>query len=111
MWMKLLAPLAIPFIKGVGKLAIKLIPVERILAWLLNKWLAQVDPERFDHFVHSAKHVTELGDLLAQIMEDRQITPDEASEARLKVMRLREILLEDWAHGRSSKDIEKMIAK
>ena len=111
MWLKLLTPFVVPLLKGLGGLILRLMPVERIVAWLLNRWLATVNPTQFDRFVRSARHITELGDLLAGIVEDRKIAPAEATDARERIMRLREMLLEDWAEGRSAKNIEKMLVE
>jgi hypothetical protein len=111
MWIKLLSPLILPFLRGVGRLAIKLLPVERVIAWLLNKWLAQVSDENFCRFSKSARHIVELADLLTEIMADKRITPEEATTSRERIMRIREMLLEDWAHGKPSKGLEEMLLK
>jgi len=109
MWAKLLSNIALPALGGLAKWALRQLPIERLIAWLLNLWLKRVDQSDMNRVCRSAKHISELANLLADIVADRQITADEATDARKFIMGLREDLMKEYAAGRPAKSLEKAL--
>lgn len=94
------------------------LPVERIVAMLLNKWLAKMGPGRIgaaagaaEKAAKTARHLAELAELLAHIVEDRQLDANEVTQARESVLLARETLLALWADGRPAGDLQRELAK
>ncbi len=109
MWTKLISSIALPMLGGLAKWALGKLPIERLIAWLLNMWLRRIDQQDMDRVVRSAKHISELANLLADIVADRQITVKEATDAKTFIMSLREDLLNEYAAGRTAKSLEKAL--
>ena len=109
MWTKLLSNIALPALGGLAKWALGKLPIERLIAWLLNMWLKRITQENMDRALKSGRHMGELITLVADILEDRQVTADEATDARKFIMGLREDLVKEYAAGRPAKSLEKAL--
>jgi len=102
----------------IGVALLSALPVERIVAMLLNKWLAKMEPGRIgaaagaaEKAAKTARHLAELAELLAHIVEDRQLDASEVTQARESVLLARETLLALWADGRPAGDLQRELAK
>ena len=87
------------------------LPVERVLAMLLNKWLDKIDAGNIDKARKTAEHLGELAALFNDILADKQISASEATAVRDAVVRAREKLLAAWAAGASAKSTQAEIGK
>jgi hypothetical protein len=96
----------IALIARIGLALLAALPVERLAAWGVNRLLARVDDGSYDRATKTAEHLIELAELFASILKDKRITPQEASEARARVLEARERLLAAWADGRPSKGLQ-----
>lgn len=92
-----------------GMALLAAVPVERLVAWGLNRLLARAAEGSFDRAQKTAEHLIELADLFADILKDRRITPQEATEARIRILATRERLLDAWASGRPAKGVQGML--
>ena len=86
------------------------LPIERILAMLLNKWLDKINDDNIDKATKTAQHLAELSQLFSDILTDKRLTEDEVKSARDFVAQMREELLKIWAKGDDSKVIQQGIA-
>jgi hypothetical protein len=107
MWAKLLSNIALPVLGGLAKWALSKLPIERLIAWLLNMWLKRITPENMGRALKSGRHIGELVTLVADILEDRQVTAKEATDARVKIMSLKEDLIGKYARGERAKELER----
>ena len=87
------------------------LPVERIVAMLLNKWLDKIDSTNMDKALKTCSHLNELVALFTDILADKQLTAGEVSGARDAVIRSRALLLELWAKGDASKAVQTDLSK
>jgi len=87
------------------------LPVERILAALLNNWIDRIDSGNIDKARCTATHLSEIAALFSDILADKQLTPAELEQARVSVIKARESLLAAWAVGASSKDTQAALAE
>ena len=82
------------------------LPIERIIAALLNKWIAKIDDTNIDKARKTANHLSELSALFDDILADKQVSPEEVGQMRWVVMRARERLLAAWARGADAKALQ-----
>ena len=87
------------------------LPVERILAALLNKWVDRINPSNIDKARKTAEHLAELAELFNDILADKSVSPEEVSAMKESVIRARERLLAAWAVGTDAKSTQKELAK
>ena len=86
------------------------LPIERILAALLNKWIGKLETSKLAATVDiaakagkTAEHLAELSALFADILKDRTVGAEEVGMMRDTVARLRKSLLDIWARGDTAK--------
>jgi hypothetical protein len=87
------------------------LPVERILAALLNKWVDRINPSNIDKARKTAEHLAELAELFNDILADKAVSPQEVSAMKEAVIRARERLLAAWAVGAVAKPTQLELAK
>jgi hypothetical protein len=86
------------------------LPIERVLAILLSRWLDKIDISNADKAAKTAEHLAELAALFADILADKQITEAELVQTRDFVVKLREELLLIWANGKTAKSLQYTLA-
>ena len=102
MWAKLLLKIGLAIL---GQL-----PIERIVAWALNRMLAKIDAGgSVERAARTAGHLVELADLFRDILDDRKVTEAEAKQARACVIATREEILAEWAKGRTAKALQRAL--
>ena len=82
------------------------LPIERILAVLLNKWINKIDPNNIEKARKTAEHLSELSGLFNDILRDESVTAQELTNLREAVILARKELLAAWALGRDAKVIQ-----
>ena len=82
------------------------LPVERIVAILLNRWLDRIDAANMSKAVKTAGHLNELAALFTDILADKQLTEGELAGARDAVLRARTLLMGLWAKGEQAKSVQ-----
>lgn len=82
------------------------LPIERILAALLNKWIAKLDPENIVKARKTAEHLGELSTLFDDILKDETVTVQEITNLKEKLILARKELLAAWAVGKDAKLIQ-----
>lgn len=87
------------------------LPIERIIAALLNKWIGKIGTGNIDKARKTAEHLAELSALFNDILSDKQLTADEIGQVRESVIRARERLLAAWAVGADAKATQVELAK
>ena len=87
------------------------LPIERIIAALLNKWIGKIDTGNIDKARKTAEHLAELSALFNDILSDKQVSPEELGKVRESVVRARERLLAAWAVGADAKATQVELAK
>jgi hypothetical protein len=87
------------------------LPIERIIAALLNKWIGKIDTGNIDKARKTAEHLAELSALFNDILSDKQVSPDELGKVRESVIRARERLLAAWAVGADAKATQVELGK
>lgn len=87
------------------------LPIERILAALLNKWVDRINPSNIDKARKTAEHLAELSGLFNDILADKAVSPEEVSVMKDAVIRARERLLAAWAVGADSKATQVELGK
>ena len=87
------------------------LPIERILAALLNKWVDRINPANIDKARKTAEHLSELSGLFNDILADKAVSPEEVSAMKDAVIRARERLLAAWAVGADAKATQTEMAK
>ena len=87
------------------------LPIERILAALLNKWVDRINPSNIDKARKTAEHLSELSGLFNDILADKAVSPEEVSAMQESVIRARERLLAAWAVGADAKATQVELAK
>ncbi len=75
------------------------LPVERVLAMLLNACLDRIGGGNLDKALKTAGHLTELAALFNDILADKTVSEDEVGTLKEVVTRARERLLAAWATG------------
>jgi len=86
------------------------LPIERILAVLLNKWIGKLEGGKVDKAADiaakagkTAEHLAELSALFSDILKDRAVGAEEVGMMRDTVSKLRKALLDIWAKGDTAK--------
>lgn len=87
------------------------LPVERIIALLLNRLLDRVSPANLDRVYKTAQHLTELSSLFGDILSDKTVSETEIVTLRNSVTAARERMLALWAMGKSAKGLQNELAK
>ena len=87
------------------------LPIERIMAALLNKWIGKIDTGNIEKARKTAEHLAELSALFNDILSDKQVSPDELGKVRESVIRARERLLAAWAVGTDAKATQVELGK
>ena len=87
------------------------LPIERIIAALLNKWIDKIDTGNIDKARKTAEHLAELSALFSDILTDKEVSPEELGKVRESVVRARERLLAAWAVGAEAKATQAELAK
>ena len=87
------------------------LPIERIIAALLNKWIGKIDTGNIDKARKTAEHLAELSALFNDILSDKQVSPEELGKVRESVVRARERLLAAWAVGADAKATQVELGK
>lgn len=87
------------------------LPIERIIAALLNKWIGKIDTGNIDKARKTAEHLAELSALFNDILSDKQVSPEELGKVRESIMRARERLLAAWAVGADAKTTQVELGK
>jgi hypothetical protein len=82
------------------------LPIERILAALLNKWIAKLDPDNIVKARKTAEHLGELSQLFDDILKDESVTVQEITALKESVILARKELLAAWAAGQDAKVIQ-----
>lgn len=86
-------------------------PIERIVAILLDKLVKKVDETGVDGARKTAQHLAELSELFGDVLADKTVTEIEVTQMKTQIMRSREILLETWAAGSSAKTMQTELGK
>lgn len=89
-----------------GMAVFSVLPIERIVAMLLNKWVSKLDFTNLEKAAKTAEHLAELAALLSDIVEDNNLTPQEVTAARKYIMGLRTDILAIWAKGDTAKSLQ-----
>lgn len=79
------------------------LPIERVLAMLLNKSLDKIDGGNLDKALKTAEHLAELAALFSDVLADKSVSEQEVTALKAAVIRARERLLAAWAIGASAK--------
>ena len=87
------------------------LPIERILAALLNKWIVKIDTGNIDKARKTAEHLAELSALFNDILADKEVSAEEVTAMKDSVIRARERLLAAWAAGADAKATQVELAK
>lgn len=82
------------------------LPIERVVAIYLNKWVDKINPSNLEKATKTAKHLGELSELFSTILEDKQLTEAELISTREFMATLREEILSTWASGGTAKALE-----
>ena len=77
------------------------IPVERLVAAMLNRMLTRIDPANVARARVSARHLSELAGLMADMLKDATVSPEELTQLRESIISARKDLLDAWANGES----------
>lgn len=94
-----------------GLAVLSALPVERVLALLLNKLLDKVSPANIGRAQKTAQHLAELSALFNDIVADRAVTVEEATQIRDEIVRARERLLAAWSVGADAKSTQTELGK
>ena len=93
-------------------------PIERIVALLLNKWLSKLDGGKIDaaaanteKAAKTAQHLAEIAELFAHIVEDKNLSEEEVKQVKTSVVNARLTLLNLWADGKSASDLQSELGK
>jgi hypothetical protein len=95
----------------IGLALVSALPLERVAAALIDRLVQKVDGTNIERARKSAAHLAELAELFADVLADKQVTEIEVAAMKSTVMRARELLLENWADGRSAKTLQTDLAK
>lgn len=95
----------------IGLALVSALPVERVAAALLDRLVQKTDGANIDKARATAAHLAELAELFGDVLADKQVTEIEVAAMKTTVMRARELLLENWADGRSAKTLQTELAK
>jgi hypothetical protein len=82
------------------------LPIERIIAALLNKWIAKIDDKNIDKARKTAGHLAELSALFDDILADHSVGEAELSQLHKAVLEARKDLMAAWAAGAPAKNIQ-----
>jgi hypothetical protein len=99
------------FIIRIALAALSALPVERIVAALLNAVMQRLDEGNVEKARKSAEHLSELAELFSDVLADRTVTEFEVCAMRSAVMDARERLLANWAAGQSGRHIQAGLAE
>jgi len=89
-----------------GMALFSVLPIERILAVMLNKWINKIDPNNINKARKTAEHLAELSGLFNDILADESVTVEELTALKGKVIAARKELLEAWATGKIAKGLQ-----
>lgn len=95
----------------IGLALVSALPVERVAAALLDRLVQRTDGTNIEKARKSAAHLAELAELFSDVLSDKQVTETEVAAMKTAVMRARELLLQNWADGVSSKTLQAELAK
>lgn len=98
------------FIIKIALAALAALPVERIVAALLNAVVQRLDEGNVEKARKSAEHLSELAELFSDVLADRTVTEFEVRAMRSAVMDARARLLANWAAGQSGRHIQAGLA-
>ncbi len=87
------------------------LPVERILAALLNTWIDKIDSGNIGKARKTAEHLAELAVLFNDILGDKAVSAEEVTAMKDAVIRARARLLAAWAVGEAAKSTQMELAK
>jgi hypothetical protein len=87
------------------------LPIERIVAALLNKWIGRINNGNIDKARKTAEHLAELSALFNDILADKQISPDEVGKVKDSISIARERLMAAWALGVDAKATQTELEK
>lgn len=90
----------------IGMAILSVLPIERIIAMLLDSWLKKFDGANIEKASKTAKHLAELSALFGDILADHEVTAYELSNARGVISAMRIDLLRIWAKGGNGKFIQ-----
>jgi hypothetical protein len=82
------------------------LPIERILAALLNKWINRIDPNNIERARKTAEHLSELSGLFNDILKDESLTAAELTQLKDEIILARKELMAAWALGKNAKLIQ-----
>jgi hypothetical protein len=101
-----------------GLVIFSALPIERILAVLLNKWIGKIEGGKVDAAADiaakagkTAEHLAELSALFADILKDRAVGAEEVGMMRDTVSKMRKALLDIWSRGETAKATQSALAK
>ena len=98
------------FIIRIALAALSALPVERIVAALLNAVMQRLDEGNVEKARKSAEHLSELAELFSDVLADRTVTEFEVCAMRSAVMDARARLLANWAAGQTGRHIQARLA-
>ena len=82
------------------------LPIERILAALLNKWISRIDPNNIEKARKTAEHLSELSGLFNDILKDETVSATELTELKEEIILARKELIAAWALGKDAKVLQ-----
>lgn len=91
--------------------ALSALPVERIVALLLNKLLDKIGPSNLEKAAKTAEHLGELSALFNDIVADKSVSAEEVSSMRDAIVRARQRLLAEWSVGNDAKATQVELGK
>ena len=94
-----------------GLAALSALPVERIIALLLNKLIDKIGPSNIDRVSKTAEHLAELSALFNDIVTDKAVTAEEVSGLRDAIVDARARLLAEWSVGADGKATQVELGK
>lgn len=95
----------------IGLALVSALPVERVVALLLDRLVKRVDDGNIEGARKTAQHLAELSELFGDVLADKTVTEIEVAEMKTSVMRAREILLQTWAAGAPAKTMQTELGK
>ena len=93
-----------------GSVLLQAMPIEQIVAIILNKAIDKVGTDNMDTAVKSLEHINEACSLCLDILADKSVDQTEAAEIVSRLRSLRVVLLERWAEGKPAKDVQQQLA-
>jgi hypothetical protein len=100
-----------PLLTNIVEAALKLVPLERLVAAGLNLLIQRIGSEPAAKTAKTFSHIREACDLAEHILADGAVSPEEVAAAKARVQDLRVQLLDIWARGEPSKPAEAALAR